>query len=618
VVHEQPDAGVQSGLRELDRTDVVLGDRDPRPTIRRAVVEEIRKRSPVGDDARSPRRERAVDDAVRGDDAGKEQLRDDLNDARAADARDASSRRRVGEPRFVRPGIAADDPEPRLERVPIDPHPLDRAGSRALAAADLGALEGGTRRRRCGEQEVAVAENDLGVRAHVDDELDRLGFVGGLGEDHAGRVGPDVTRDTGQHVDTRAGMRPQVELRGADPHRPVGRQRERRRAKRDRVDPEHEVVHDRVADEGELEDLVAGDSGLHRERGHEPVERGPDCRRHLAGALWVHHRVRDTAHEVLTEPDLGVHDAVAGENLAVGQVGEMARDRRRADVDRDAERPVVKPGPDGDDVAAVMDGHGRRPLAGLERRLQCPHYCQVGLEVRQAPFPLERVLEPDEVAGRRGELGRRDLDVVEPDDRVDVEVPNVEALADDLAIDLALGRDVDDGVAANVGRAREAAAFGEALLGPVGRFDGIERREVLRARLDAVLREAANALLDLASTADAAPAADRVDIDSERPRGIEDGRLGRHAPTPARRREDDEGIGAGHVGSAGPGPARRRLTRLPPPSPSAGATRNVRIQRDASWSLPSRTSAAITACFTPGAIGFVIADVRPLAIAIAR
>ena len=31
-----------------------------------------------------------------------------------------------------------------------------------------------------------------------------------------------------------------------------------------------------------------------------------------------------------------------------------------------------------------------------------------------------------------------------------------------------------------------------------------------------------------------------------------------------------------------------------------------------------RTSAAMTACLTPSAIGFVIAEVRPLAIAIAR
>ena len=69
---------------------------------------------------------------------------------------------------------------------------------------------------------------------------------------------------------------------------------------------------------------------------------------------------------------------------------------------------------------------------------------EVGLEVGQLPLALERLEQPGEVAGRRRELGRRDLDVVEADDRVDDEGPDVEALAHDLAVDLALGRDVDE------------------------------------------------------------------------------------------------------------------------------------------------------------------------------
>ena len=88
VVHQQPDAGVQRGLRELDRADVVLGDGDARAAVD-ALVEDVAERPAVGDHARRPSRERAVDDAVLGDDAGEEQLGDDLDDARAADAGDA-------------------------------------------------------------------------------------------------------------------------------------------------------------------------------------------------------------------------------------------------------------------------------------------------------------------------------------------------------------------------------------------------------------------------------------------------------------------------------------------------------------------------------------------------
>ena len=139
--------------------------------------------------------------------------------------------------------------------VAVDPDALDGARRRALPAGDLGALEGRAGRARGGEQPALVAEDDLGVRADVDDERHPLGLVRLLGEDHAGRVGPDVTGDARQDVDAGAGVGAQAELRRGRADRPVRGQRERRATERRRVDAEQEVMHDRVADEGELEDL---------------------------------------------------------------------------------------------------------------------------------------------------------------------------------------------------------------------------------------------------------------------------------------------------------------------------------------------------------------------------
>ena len=177
--------------------------------------------------------------------------------------------------------------------------------------------------------------------------------------------------------------------------------------------------------------------------------------------------------------------------------------------------------------AAVVDRDGHAVLAGLERRLERPDDLEVGLEPGQLPLALERLEQPGEVAGRRRELGRRDLDVVEPDDRVDRERPDVEALAHDLAVDLALGRDVDEHVAADGRGARQPPVGGQPLLGPVGRLEVGERRQVAGLGRDAVLRELAEALRHLAAAADPAPAADRVDVDAERAGGVEDGRPGR-------------------------------------------------------------------------------------------
>ena len=211
----------------------------------------------------------------------------------------------------------------------------------------------------------------------------------------------------------------------------------------------------------------------------------------------------------------------------------------------------------------------------------------------QLPLALERLLEAEQIAGRRGELRRLDLDVVEPDHRVEVELADVEALPHDLPVDLALGRDVDHDVAANVGGAAEPAASGQTLGPVVLGFDRAGRGQVVGGRDDAVLGKLAHALLDLAASADPAPAADRIDVHAELAGGVEDRRPRLESAAPAGRREDDERfVGHRDVAVAGPlsrataaasvpaircggsAPARRRLTRRPPASPSGGATRN--------------------------------------------
>ncbi len=377
-----------------------------------------------------------------------------------------------------------------------------------------------------------------------------------LGEDHPGRVGADVAGDAGQDVDAGAGMGAQPELRRGRADRPVRGERERRATERRRVDAEEEVVHDRVADQRELEDLHALDPGPHRERGDQPVECLAHGRGHLAGALGMHHRVRDAAHEVLAEADLRVHHAVAGEDRAVGQVRQVAGDGRRADVDRHPVGLLVQAGPDADDLASLVDRDGDPVLPLLERRLEVAHDLEVRLEIGQLPLALERLEQPGQVAGRRRQLGRGDLDVVEPDDRIDDEGADVEALAHDLAMDLALGRDVDQDVAADLGRARQAPVGGQALLLAVGRLERGEGRQVVRLGDDPVLGKGAQTLRHLAATADAAPAADRIDVDAQRARRVEHRRALGEPPAAARRREDDERV-VGHGG----GPASRRGRR---------------------------------------------------------
>ena len=283
--------------------------------------------------------------------------------------------------------------------VPVDADALDGAGRSALAAADLGALEGRAGRAGRGEQATLVAEDDLGVRADVHDERHPIRLVRLLGQDDAGRVGADVARDARQDVDPRARVGPEPQLRRGRVDRTVGRQGERRAAERRRIDAEQEVMHDRVADQRKLQDVGALDPGLVGEQREHPVDRQADRLGHLLGALGMHHRVRDAAHEVLAEADLRVHHARAREHGAVGQVREVAGDGRGADVDRDPVDRVVETGPDRDDVPSTVDGHGHGVLARLERRLERLHDLQVRLEVRELPLALEGFEQARQVAG---------------------------------------------------------------------------------------------------------------------------------------------------------------------------------------------------------------------------
>ena len=136
---------------------------------------------------------------------GQEQLGDDLDDPRAADAGDA----RCSATPVAKAGSSDQASTPMTRKRGSSVSRSIRTRSMAPGAArwpprDLGALEGRAGRARRGEQPALVAEDDLGVRADVDDERHPLGLVRLLGEDHARRVGADVAGDAGQDVDARA------------------------------------------------------------------------------------------------------------------------------------------------------------------------------------------------------------------------------------------------------------------------------------------------------------------------------------------------------------------------------------------------------------------------------
>ena len=153
------------------------------------------------------------------------------------------------------------------------------------------------------------------------------------------------------------GFTGQAELRRREPHGGVDGERERRPAELGRVDPEQQVVHDRVADQRHLEHVGALDAGVARQFGCQLGETASDHARELLLRALVEHHVRDPAHQVLAEADLWVHLAGRREHVPCAKVAEVARDRGRADVERDSVRGVVETRPNGGDVRPVVNGN---------------------------------------------------------------------------------------------------------------------------------------------------------------------------------------------------------------------------------------------------------------------
>ena len=356
VVHQQPHAGVQRGLGQLDGAHVVLGDAELGPT---ALARAARRRT-------CGRRRRP--------------------EACARPARRRSCRRRRITPARNSSATTSMMPEPHTPVTPAGGRCSSNPGSSDQRSMPITLMRGSSVSRSMRTRSIAPAV------ARCPHEICAPSNAGPVGLDAASSHSPVARARSRRWCRRRRAAAPR--RRGAGPparmaaavsaptwpamhgrtwrwawrqrdadvvgpgvHRPVGRERERRGAERRRIDAEHEVVHDRVADRPPRR-------ARRRARRPPPPSSRPtssstaDRTASVSSSApsGVHHHVRDAAHQVLAEADLGVHDPGGGDHLARAELAQVAGDRRRPDVDRHAVGDVDEARPDRDQVVAAVDG----------------------------------------------------------------------------------------------------------------------------------------------------------------------------------------------------------------------------------------------------------------------
>jgi hypothetical protein len=190
-----------------------------------------------------------------------------------------------------------------------------------------------------------------------------------------------------------------------------------------------------------------------------------------------------------------------------------------------------------------MNRGGDLPVTLAQNLLHLAIKIGVNREALEAPVGLNGHQEPVKVAERLVHVGLFDLDIAHVNGRIALDDATVGILADHLRVDDGILRDVDDQVAEDLGRAGQPAAGLEIAFLGVAHLVAAEGRDVLVGRGDAMLGEDTFLHIDLAAPADAAAAADTLDMHAQLPRGIEHRRVCRETAALARGHEQDEMVG---------------------------------------------------------------------------
>ena len=189
---------------------------------------------------------------------------------------------------------------------------------------------------------------------------------------------------------------------------------------------------------------------------------------------------------------------------------------RGAHIDRDAARLVEESRPDSRNQVLLIDGNGHTAVLAGQCALQ---RAQLGVgegDPGNTPFAFEGFEQKLHFTPGVIQAGFLYLNVVEPRSGIESDVSRFHFFAHNLSMHLAFGGHVDHGIIEQCGVATQASASFKRALSLFKLFFGLtEGGEVVDVGVDLVLGKRAGHAADLASAAETAPPADRVNVDAQ-------------------------------------------------------------------------------------------------------
>ena len=151
------------------------------------------------------------------------------------------------------------------------------------------------------------------------------------------------------------------------------------------------MLHDRIANDGELEDIL----NLNGDQRRHFLDELIHCATHYIDKFCltarIHHDVGHSAHEVLAVADLRVHLARTRDHLPARQVAKMCGHRCRAHVEGDAVSVFPEAWPHSNDAFFVADGDRQLSFAVGEFLLQIAEDNGLTFEVLEFPICLQGI-----------------------------------------------------------------------------------------------------------------------------------------------------------------------------------------------------------------------------------